>query len=414
MRENDVMRFRHLLKGVDVVDILAFGSAISPEYLINLLAQASWNGRYSERYGFIGSSLPGNGWHAGFNTLLCGHHVDWVIGGFFGTVDHINAPLKQNQIEVHNIPQGIASLLLSTEERTVTSHIGIGTFIDPVHKGTLANRDHCPKLTVSRRVENKIEYTIPNSDLLLMRGSGRTKNGMIVLENDPIDLDLDVCLKAAKARGAKIAIQIPDRIVQQPQLVCDASLFDEVFIAPSALHKVTFLPHRYHLNPDNLSRRCEVASRLAEQLSERITLDEKVIVGIGLPVPAVNIIRNTPNRRPFSTYIESGMLGDILYDGEGFGYCYNGKKHLSQNQIFAKIWSGDIDHAILGAGDIDQNRNIHVAELGDKFFGVGGFIDISQSIDKLTFCHREKPISESLPEVSYANNPKQDVMFLCG
>ncbi|MYM60917.1 propionate CoA-transferase [Vibrio sp. OCN044] len=414
MNNTDVYRFRKLLKGVHVVDIVSFGSAISPEYLINLLSAASWNGNSPQKYGFIASSLPGNGWFGGFNTLINSNNVDWVVGGFFGTVDCVNLALENNSIEVHNIPQGVSSVLLTEEKRSIRTHIGADTFLDPSNKGTLVNSNYLGQLNISKRIGTEIEYSLPDSDLILIRGSGMTEGGSVVLETDPINLDIELCIRSAKKRGAKVVIQTPNTVINNPKITCSLDLFDAVFSPPSGLHKVGFVPSRYHQFPQNLTRKCDVSHHIANALHERIRHNETLIVGIGLPVPAINRIQSLYTEKQFNIFVESGMTGEILYDGDGFGLCSNGKPVMSQKQIFKKIWNGEIDHAVLGVGDLDSHGNIHVASLGKKFFGVGGFVDISQSINKLSFCHRKKLLTRNLPDISYKFNNSQDVKFIEG
>lgn len=413
MNQRDVLKFRSLLKGVNVIDIISFGSAVSPEYLISLLSEASWNGRVSNRYGFVSSSLPGNGWYGGFNTLLASKNVDWVIGGFFGTVERINMCIENNEVEVHNVPQGIVSQLLTQSDRTMSTRIGNSTFLDPNIKGTLVNDKGSACLNVSKRVDGLINYNLPDSDLVLVRGEGTTTDGEIVLETNPIDLDIELCIRAAKARGAKVVIQIPNKIIKKPNVTCSYDLFDGVFVSPKSLHKISFLPTRYHQQTDNLTRQCDVTKRIAKKLYKRIEQDESLIIGIGLPVPAINHISTFNVQKSFTPYIESGRTGEVLYDGDGFGYSKNGKSVYSQSQIFNQIWNGGIDHAVLGVGDVDLNGNVHVASLGGKFYGVGGFVDISQSVSKLTFCQRKKE-PKNLTDLSYAFNTNQDIRFIVG
>ncbi|WP_350306173.1 hypothetical protein [Photorhabdus viridis] len=415
MNLSDIARFKRLLKGVSTIDIISFGSVISPEYLINLICNASWNGRYNEKFGFIGASLPGNGWHGGFNSLLLGHHVDWVVGGFFGTVNHINPALGENSVEVHNIPQGVASCLLSGEQRKLLTTIGKNTFIDPDNNGSLINNDYsAEKLSIVESSGEQLCYTLPDSDLVLLRGSGFTPDGNIVLETEPIDLDIEQCIKSARLRKARIAIQLPDKVIKHYSSFCYRNLFDEVFIAPSSLHGISYLPNRYHHYCGNLSRTCLVSESISYQLADRISNGEKLIVGIGLPVPAINHIKRREEDKTFTAYIESGVEGEIIYDGEGFGICKNGRKVFSQAAMFKSIWNGDIDHAVLGIGEIDKGGNVNVSHLGGKFYGVGGFIDISQSINKISFCFRKKTALERLSHISFRVDDEKDVEYLVG
>ena len=403
---NDIARFRTLLKGVDVIDIVSFGSAISPEYLINLLAEASWNGSSNKKFGFIGTSLPGDGWSGGFNTLLNSRCVDWVIGGFFGAARSISIGLE-NGVEVHNLPQGIISKLMISESRNLTSHIGVDTFIDPSIRGALINnKPRCDISSVTRMNENKLDYSLPDNQLVLVRGEGFSVDGAIVLEEKPLNLDTDKIIKSALAKKTKIAIQIPNKVIDRSDITTvDRSLFDEVFISPPALHKTSYMNSRYlTLENPYITRNCSTTIKLSNMLQKRIKEKESIIVGIGLPVSAINRC-NRVNNLDIEINIESGNRGGILVDGEGFGLSLGGEKPISQLDMFERIWNKDIDHALLGVGEIDKANNINVANLGDKFFGVGGFLDITQSIDKITFCTRKK---EKLASINEFNCFKKD------
>ena len=46
----------------------------------------------------------------------------------------------------------------------------------------------------------------------------------------------------------------------------------------------------------------------------------------------------------------------------------------------------DMDIAILGAVEIDPEGSVNVASLGDRFAGVGGFVNIAQAARRLVFC----------------------------
>lgn len=389
----DIIRLRSLLKDVNTIDIVSFGSAISPEYLILLLSEASWNGTYHRKYGFVGASLPGGGWHGGFNELLSHNCVEWVIGGFFGAVRRISSKINTNDVEVHNIPQGVIAKIMSEESRFLHSNIGVNTFIDPDIKGSLINEKlDCSVSPVEKNSEKQLNYSLPENEMVLLRGAGFSNDGAIVMESNCINLDAHDIIRNSQRRKVKIVIQVPDvTIDHKNMLTVDRDVFNEVFISPKELHKITFFNERY-LSIDNssITRNCETTKALSRKLTSRIKEKESLIIGIGLPVSAINNFKINNNYK-LDIFVESGNRGGLIVDGDGFGITLGGSDSpLSQVKIFEKIWKGDIDHALLGVGELDRNNNINVAKLGDKFFGVGGFLDITQSIDKITFCTRKK------------------------
>ncbi|MDE9447973.1 hypothetical protein KKJ04_21190 [Xenorhabdus bovienii] len=65
-------------------------------------------------------------------------------------------------------------------------------------------------------------------------------------------------------------------------------------------------------------------------------------------------------------------------------------------------------------GEFDEDGNVNVSHLGGKFYGAGGFIDISKSIDKISFCFRKKKALKRLSHISFRVSDKKDVKYLAG
>ncbi|CAQ83466.1 MULTISPECIES: hypothetical protein [Photorhabdus] len=57
---------------------------------------------------------------------------------------------------------------------------------------------------------------------------------------------------------------------------------------------------------------------------------------------------------------------------------------------------------------------MNVSRLGGKFYSVGGFVDISQSINKISFCFRKKTALEQLSHISFCADDEKDVKYLVG
>ncbi len=81
-----------------------------------------------------------------------------------------------------------------------------------------------------------LSFTLPDSDLVMMRGAGFTDSGDIILESFPIHLDLKDILISAKIRGAKVVIQVPD-LQQVPSI-------DSNCVSPDLFEQ--YLSHHRH------------------------------------------------------------------------------------------------------------------------------------------------------------------------
>jgi propionate CoA-transferase len=385
----DLERIALALNGVEVIDLVSFGSGISPEYLLTLLSHASLGRR---QFGFVGASLPGNGWHGGLNSVITAGRAEWLIGGFFSTVRTAGLQLEAKRLSVVNFPQGILAKLLVTENRRLTSRIGKQTFIDPEARGGVMGI-HKASLQwlgeLAADADGAIAYSLPACQAVFLRGAGMTSCGRIVPETEPIDLDVSAVADAAQKRNTRRIFQVPaGRILERSRFSIELAADDFVFHAPPQLHSTCFFPDRYLASPSTLhSRGGQTVDRMAERLMERTLPRERLIVGIGYPVA---ISQRLPSELDTEINVESGNIGGTPLDGSGFGRNVDPKSRISQLQMFERIWSGDIDHAILGVGEIDVSGVINIAKLGGNLNGVGGFVDISQSLKKISFCSPSK------------------------
>ncbi|QMV14335.1 hypothetical protein [Vibrio spartinae] len=421
MSHKDVQRMANILSGVNVIDIVGFGSCMSPDYLFKLMIQSKNLSNRNKKYGFICPTFPGSGMNGGINELADSGLIEWTIGGFYGAARKLGLDISRGIIDGYTIPQGVVSHLLTHPERTMCSDIGCGTLVDPQCRGGALG--DVPKLTPVRSIEKPqlnqsgmLSFTLPDSDLVLMRGAGFTDSGDIILESFPIHLDLKDILISAKIRGAKVVIQVPD-LQQVPSIDSNCvspDLFDAVLISPPAYHQDTYRSeYSRHSTDGKLFRQNDVVDELAVQLRQRLNPHERIIAGIGLPVAAVNTI-NDPYEK-YCVSVESGNIGGYPIDGIGFGISINPQNIISQKAMFSDIWSGKFDHALLGVGDMDDDGNIYVAKLGEQTFGIGGFIDIVNSVNKITFVGRKGKKKFQYPKsewVCYKHNCNTDVKYI--
>jgi len=413
---DDTVKIRQVLSNVEIIDLVSFGSSVSPEYLLILMTHA-FASHDTKKFGVIGMSLPGNGWSGGLNSLVHASRIDWIIGGFFATVRSAGLAIESGLLSAVNFPQGILAKLLTLDERVFQSRIGLETFIDPrrqsavlgITEGRLQWLGDLVKVTPNI----SLEYRLPESQAVFLRGAGLTKNGEVIPETVPIDLDVKAIAASASRRGAKLVFQVPEGVTlprTSEAIAPDQNVI--IFEAPRALHSVCYFPTRY-LSSDVSGlqgRKGAVVDGLVKQLNERVCKNERVIVGIGYPVACIQLLDPELN---IELNIESGNIGGVPIDGSGFGYNFKSQKRISQLKMFERVWLGEIEHAILGIGDIDHDGGINVARLGDSINGVGGFVDISQSLRKITFCSPQKFRKNKIREwVCFSPNNKCDTQYI--
>ena len=83
--------------------------------------------------------------------------------------------------------------------------------------------------------------------------------------------------------------------------------------------------------------------------------------------------------------MESGVIGGIPERRPDFGVAFGPSSFLTQDNQFIGFNGGHMDTAILSFVEFDQNGNVNVSVLGDKYYGCGGYIDICHSAKTIIF-----------------------------
>ena len=83
--------------------------------------------------------------------------------------------------------------------------------------------------------------------------------------------------------------------------------------------------------------------------------------------------------------LESGVIGGIGAGASNFGVAFSPSARISETRMFDLYHGGSLDVAIMGMAETDQAGNINVSQFGGRAVGCGGFIDITQSAQRVVF-----------------------------
>ncbi len=228
----------------------------------------------------------------------------------------------------------------------------------------------------------------------LIRATYADALGNLSMECEGVIGDVLPIAQAAKNHGGIVIAQVEsvlDRIADPKAVRVPGILVDYIVTSAGVMHDQTFgeqFNEAYvvtggieSIEPMPESARKRIGARaLAEIRSGDI-----VNLGIGLPEAVAAVAAETGRLQDFTLTVESGPIGGVPASGLSFGCSAFPEAVIDQPAQFDYYDGGGIDVAVLGAGEIDEQGSVNVASLGNRFAGVGGFVNIATCARRLVF-----------------------------
>ena len=395
-----------LIKTGDVLASSGFGMAGMAEEVLTCLEQRFLEtGKPKGLTQYSGSglsdSLGGGSDHLAHEGLL-----KRIVSGFFGTNLKISGMIADGKVEAYNVPQGTVMRLYRARLQgngEYLTKVGLHTYVDPRIEGGKMTKRCTEDIVKAVRIKDEeyLSYHVPQFNIGLIRATAADEDGNLSIGEEVVKTDIRLIAMAVKACGGKVIAQVkriaprgsfPASEVYVPGIFVDAvvecgepeknhrPIGDRTDYDPSLTGNIRVLGTESGVLPMSAKK------VIARRCSQELRANSIVNLGIGAPefIAAVAAEEGVYERMTLTA--ESGVIGGIPCGGKDFGAARNAAAMIEQESQFDFYDGGGLDVTYLGFAQADQRGNANISRFGDKIYGCGGSINISQNTKKLIFC----------------------------
>ncbi|EJK81548.1 acyl CoA:acetate/3-ketoacid CoA transferase [Rhizobium sp. AP16] len=326
-----------------------------------------------------------------------------IAGGWRGT-PRLGELALAEKIDAYCWPQGVIAQLyraIASGQPGVITHIGLGSFMDPLHGGGRLNESTTTELVerVTLRGRDWLLYPSMPLDCVLLRGTTADEDGNITMEDEAFPVDVLAMAQAGRNSGGIVIVQVK-RIAERGSLRAadvriPGMLVDYVVVCDDpAQHGVSFgetdniaYTGRFRaatgqLPPLSLSVDKVIQRRAFQELLSH----SRATINLGIGIAAgIGRIASEEAYDDYTVTIESGVIGGIPAEELSFGAAVNPSAIIAQASQFDFYDGGGLDVAFLGMAEVDVRGAVNVSRFGKSIVGVGGFTNISQTAGTVVY-----------------------------
>jgi acyl CoA:acetate/3-ketoacid CoA transferase len=311
--------------------------------------------------------------------------------------------IYDNQVEAYNIPSGILFAMhneAAAKGPGVLTKVGMDTFVDPRRTGGRMN--DCTTEDIVRVVQfdgdEWLYFPAIPVDVAIIRGTTADEWGNISMEHEGAYLGAYEQALAARNNGGLVIAQVKRAAaagsIPPQQVRVPGVLVDFIVLAPDQMQTTQTL---YDPAISGEVRRPADSFALVEWGQEKVIArriamelvrDEAVNLGFGVSALVPRILLEEGLDGVVTWVIEQGAVGGVPLLDFQFGCAANAQAIVPSPAQFRYFSGGGFDRSLLSFLQVDQQGNVNVSRLSalpHVTAGVGGFVDITASAQRLVF-----------------------------
>ncbi|MDO5649673.1 MAG: CoA-transferase [Gallicola sp.] len=393
-----------MIKDGDVVAFTTFGIAGLPMEIMSHLVKEHKETQHPKDLTLISANnLSDYLSKAGFDEFVEEGMVKRIITNILSASPITQQAINDNKIEAYLLPQGA----IATHYRNAMDHspglitkIGLHTQVDPRQGGgktnDITNKDIVNLIEIDG--EEYLHYIFPKVDVLLLRATYADESGNLFMTHEAYLGESFHAAAAVKNNGGKVIVQVKEVIPNQTrnaqEVVVPGELVDYVVVnentklhrqLPQTYYDPTASGEAYALTPKAFDYPFDIKKVMLRRASKFLKQDDVVGIGYGISNDTSHLLIEEEAHELVQLNLDLGILGGYQGARKSMGYNYNSSAKIPHDNSWDLIYGGGLDVALLSFAEVDQYGNVNVSQLGDIANGMGGFIDIAQSVNRLIF-----------------------------
>ncbi|MDU3836767.1 MAG: acyl CoA:acetate/3-ketoacid CoA transferase, partial [Staphylococcus aureus] len=124
---------------------------------------------------------------------------------------------------------------------------------------------------------------------------------------------------------------------------------------------------------------------ILRRAAQFLTYGDTISIGYGIDNELSNLLHEECVEHDVQPILDVGIFGGFVGSREHFGMNYNADVRMPHDRAWDFIYNNGVSVAYLSFAEVDQYGNVNVSYFNDRLNGCGGFIDITQSVNKIIF-----------------------------